>query len=314
MRRYIAIVSGCLLLLFVLQTTVEACCDCTGCEICVDEQCVDDDSKCDDVCKHCSNGQCLYIGDGESCGNCKECWGSSCVYTCTGCQSCVGWSCEDDDSKCEGDCKVCMSATCYDTCPDKICCTPNNCCHPDYEYCMGNQCRCNNCYDEEYFPPNYIPGCPDCSNAQGGCYSSFVWIQYGFDYFTGSAPEEGELGWCDNPTKEGIVGYHMFCTDYGADVDAIIQVLGGLGDLSTFYSCTMCLGTRSPSHCVSCVRDIILAGLIDLEDFPCLFINECRMCYSVDVACSTPHEETVVDWEALTLMGVPTCAPGINYP
>jgi len=105
----------------------------------------------------------------------------------------------------------------------------------------------------------------------------------------------------------------MFCTDYDADVDAIVALLGLLGDLGTYVDCGECVLTKNPVSCVSCVASLVLDGLIDLEDYPCIFIDECEFCHEWDDACSSPHKETVVDWEVMIGV-VPSCVPGINYP
>ena len=105
----------------------------------------------------------------------------------------------------------------------------------------------------------------------------------------------------------------MFCTDYDANVDAIVDLLELLGDLPTYADCGKCVAIKNPVTCLKCLASLVLDGLIDLNDYPCIFVNECQMCHSVDVECSTPHKETVVDWEVMTGV-VPSCILGINYP
>jgi hypothetical protein len=180
MRRYIISLLACFLLLFVLQTIATACCDppCGDCESCVDEECVD---NCDpaDCCggsccyNECCNDTCCASGE-ECCGECcdpADCCGGEC---CTGRECCNNTCCPEGEICCNGTC--CDPADC---CNNDVCCNPGDvccddlgdvgvhyccpggtecckadCCKPLYEYCSGNQCRCKNCYEDEFFPPN----------------------------------------------------------------------------------------------------------------------------------------------------------------
>ena len=268
-----------------------------GCESCVDCNCVDDDSKCDYIC---CNGSCC--SEGQNCCNDNCCSNVCCNgVCCSEGQICCNGTCCDSDDCCNND-------TCCDS--DDICCTDNgNYCCELYEHCGGGECVCDNCYEWDDVFSNYPSSCPDCNNAQGGCYSSYYWIQEEFSYFTGDTPPDGEMGLCDNPTKVMIVGYHIFCTDYDTDVDAIIEIVINLGlDLSTYVDCGICVVNKFPSACYKCIIGLIVGEIID--DLPCLWVDGCEHCYDWDENCSSPIEIEVVDWEADNKF----CYPGITWP
>lgn len=219
-------------------------------------------------------------------------------------------SCVDDDTKCSI-CQNCSGGNCVLK-PTSECTTDSDC-QETLEYCYLCKCKCHNCYEWKYVSPNTLFECPECSNEEGGCYSSAFWIQQGYDYFTGGSPPDGGMGLCDNPTKTEQVGYHVFCVDYDTDVEKIVEIVIKLGlDLSTYVDCGKCVLTRSPSACYKCIIGLIIGEIVD--ESPCLFVDGCEHCYDWDENCSVPIEEKVVDWDKVEEENVGFCYPGLDWP
>jgi len=104
---------------------------------------------CEPECPDCWSGDDCDVYD---CDPNQECCGGSCITACTGCQSCDGSSCADDDDNCTG-CKSCNEGTCED----------------DDSECNSSACQeCNNGVCEDSWPPLglycIIGECVECRN------------------------------------------------------------------------------------------------------------------------------------------------------
>jgi hypothetical protein len=280
-------------------------------------------------CKRCEAGVCVEDNDQDQtggytcnepdvCGYCQKCSGGACVdddaggntdEVCVGCKTCQSGTYEDDDDECDF-CQKCSGGDCILK-PTSECVT-NSDCH-ELEHCFLCKCYCDNCYAYEYVPKNTLSPCPECDDEEGGCYSSSTLILSGYDRFTGGSPANGKIGLCGNPTKIELVGYHVFCTEYHADIDEIIEIVIGLGlDLSTYLDCGQCVLYRNPSACYMCIIGVIADELIDA--IPCDWVEECEHCYLFDTNCSYPVEVEVVDWDKIIEDNIGLCYPGIDWP
>ncbi|MBN2270883.1 MAG: hypothetical protein JXN61_09735 [Sedimentisphaerales bacterium] len=282
------------------------------------------------ACEACEAGVCVYQCESADCETCFEGSCIVCFYSAQECTKCEDGECVDDDAQCTGECHDgCSGGSCVDD--DSKCnscqkCSYGNCglkstsdcatdsdCHETFQYCYLCKCKCQSCYAWEDVPENTLNPCPDCSNEEGGCYSSTFWITEGFAYYSGGIPPNGDIGLCGNPTKIEDVGYHIYCVDYDTDVDRIVEIVINLGlDLSTFVDCGQCVLTRVPSACYKCIIGLIIGEIVD--ESPCIFVDGCEHCYAFDTNCSFPIEQEVVDWGKIEEEHIGFCCPGLDWP
>ena len=136
-------------------------------------------------------------GDCVDCGpDCYVCESCICVYGCSGCQSCSGGTCVDDDSKCTGEChNGCSGGSCVD---DDSKCDPN-------EFCCAGECCPNHkcCVDGDCIEGHCRPRCDleesgECTCNDGDCDGSitqtFVWTCEEHD---GGCPSGADCGQTD---------------------------------------------------------------------------------------------------------------------
>lgn len=143
--RYLVWLFVCFLFALVLESRVWAHCPaCTGtCEKCVCPVCVEDPTMCSGCCK-CVNGNCEDDDSdcnqwGDKCCICNNCSCTDDSSKCPGCCNCCGcWCLDDPVGGCSGCCK-CSNCGCVD---DSNKCDPDECC----EDCNCLNPLCHNCH------------------------------------------------------------------------------------------------------------------------------------------------------------------------
>lgn len=288
-KRYVTILLGCFLLLYILPKAVFACCippnSCTPtCQACTGEVCVTDNDGADcegTECKKCSGGECVYRSgndceENSDCDNCDICDDCFCTDSCDPdyCESCI-----DDTCKvCGGDTnQACCDGTCYNTTTQKCCdglgpSDDDYICDKDDEACCDGIC-CD--YSTK-----------QCCDDIGG-------------YNDGYCCPSDEIccnGLCCEP--------YQCCID-GQCVDPMCDNCHSVSD--TVYEC----GHRpGDTECATnwCIKNVLNSATCDHkgDDWPCTKSN----CNTSTVS---PHEDEITQYE-IAYLGPGSCPGGtVNF-